>query len=63
MQTDDTLILGDDNFARLEDNELMKASLKAKPTEALWYERPLIFNGCILHQENNAITLVQKDQA
>jgi hypothetical protein len=62
MQTDDTLILGDNNFTRLEDNELMKANIKAKPTEALSYDSPLIFNGCILRQEDNAITLVQKNQ-
>jgi hypothetical protein len=49
MQTDDTLILGDNNFAQIEDNELKKANLKAKPTEALLYESLLIFNGYILH--------------
>jgi hypothetical protein len=49
MQTDNTLILGDDNFAQIEDNELKKANLKAKPTKALLYETLLIFNGYILH--------------
>jgi hypothetical protein len=49
MQTDNTLILEDDNFAQIEDNELKKANLKAKPTKALSYETSLIFNRYILH--------------
>jgi len=62
MQTDDTLILGDENFARLEEQELKKANLSAKPTEALSYESPLIFNGCILRQEGDSMTITQKGQ-
>lgn len=62
MQTDDTLILGDDNFARIEDEELHKAKLSAKPTEALSYETPLIFNGGILRTEGDDIILAQKGQ-
>ena len=33
MQTDDTLILGDQAFVELEDSELKKANLLAKPAE------------------------------
>jgi hypothetical protein len=62
MQTDDTLILGDDKFAKLEEKELTKARLTAKPKEALSYETLLIFNRCILHQEEESIVLVQKGQ-
>jgi hypothetical protein len=31
MQTDDTIILGDDQFSALEEDELAKAKLMAKP--------------------------------
>ena len=48
MQTDDTLILGDQEFVRIEQEELAKAKISAKPIEALILETPLIFNGCIL---------------
>ena len=49
MQTDDTLILGDDNFAQTEDNKLKKANLKAKLIKVLLYESLLIFNRYILY--------------
>jgi hypothetical protein len=62
MQTDDTLILGDDNFAKLEQDELEKAKLSAKPVDTLSYDTPLIFNGGILRTEGDDIILVQKGQ-
>ena len=62
MQTDDTLILGDDNFTKLEQDELEKAKLSAKPVDTLSYETPLIFNGGILRTEGDDIILVQKGQ-
>jgi hypothetical protein len=62
MQTDDTLILGDRNFVQLENEELQKAKLNAKPIETLSYEEPLIFNGCILRQEDATMTIIQKGQ-
>ena len=62
MQTDDTLILGDDNFAKLEQDKLEKAKLSAKPVDTLSYETPLIFNGGILRTEGDDIILVQKGQ-
>jgi hypothetical protein len=49
IQTDDTLILGDNEFIKLEEEELTKARLTAKPKEALLYKTLLIFNRCILH--------------
>ncbi|TVY58347.1 hypothetical protein LCER1_G002696 [Lachnellula cervina] len=48
MQTDNTLILVDIAFAKLEDNKLKKAKLRAKPKEKLMLIMPLIFNSCIL---------------
>src|SRR5436305_10836267 len=43
MQTDDTLILASTAFAELEDNELQKAKLTAKPRDTLSPESKLIF--------------------
>lgn len=62
MQTDDTLILCDENFSTIEEKELVKAKLIAKPKEKLGLENPLSFNGCILLMENNSIYLKQKGQ-
>jgi hypothetical protein len=60
MQTDDTLILGDDNFIKLEQDELEKAKLSVKPVDILSDETLLIFNGGILRTEDDDIILVQK---
>jgi hypothetical protein len=60
MQTDDTLILRDDNFIKLEQDELEKAKLSAKPVNTLSDETLLIFNGGILRTEGDDIVLVQK---
>ena len=63
MQTDNTLILALASFSQLEDLELNKAKLCAKPKEKLMLESPLIFNGGILTRENEGIQLCQKNQA
>jgi hypothetical protein len=60
IQIDNTLILGDDNFARLKQDELEKAKLSAKPVNTLTYNTPLIFNSGILHTEGDDIILIQK---
>lgn len=64
MQTDDTLILGDEAFVKRENVELEKAKLIAKPIESLTSEAPLIFNGCKLVMDGNGpnIALLQKGQ-
>ena len=64
MQTDDTLILGSDEFAMREEKELAEAKFSAKPKETLSPETPLIFNGCILTQKEReiAVELRQKEQ-
>ena len=48
MQTDDTLFLGSEQFAILEEEELQKAYLSAKPRDKLSYITNLIFNKCVL---------------
>jgi len=62
MQTDDTIILGDDQFSALEEDELVKANLMAKPKEKLNSTTPLLFNGCILSLNEDSIALRQKGQ-
>ena len=62
MQTDDTIILSDSQFSKLEEEELIKAKLKAKPKEQLDLTTPLIFNGCVLSLTNDSILLCQKGQ-
>ncbi|KAI0996915.1 hypothetical protein K3495_g11268 [Podosphaera aphanis] len=62
MQTDDTLFLGDEEFAKSENEELIKASFKAKPVETLSQETPLIFNGGKLIKDVRNIIFIQKGQ-
>ena len=63
MQTDDTLILADEQFSALEEAELKEANFLAKPIEKLTPAEPLIFNSCILTQEeDDKIMLRQKEQ-
>jgi hypothetical protein len=62
IQTDDTLILGDNNFVRQENKELENAKFLAKPINILLYKSLLIFNRCILRQDKDNIILVQKGQ-
>ena len=60
IQTDNTLILGDDAFVEKEGVELEKAKLMAKPVESLTRETPLLFNGCKLATDDasSSITMV-----
>jgi hypothetical protein len=48
MQTDDIIILADESFSTLEENELLNAKFIAKPKEKLTPNLLLIFNGCVL---------------
>jgi hypothetical protein len=48
IQIDDTLFLASKEFATLEDSELQKAQLTAKPRDELTAKSSLIFNGCII---------------
>jgi hypothetical protein len=57
MQTDDTIILADEPFSILEENELLNAKFIVKPKEKLTPDSPLIFNGCVLIQDGNTMSL------
>jgi hypothetical protein len=61
MQTDDTIILADESFSTLEENELLNAKFIAKPKEKLTPNSPLIFNGYVLVQDGNTMSLRQKE--
>ena len=61
MQTDNTIILKDDQFSALEENELIiKVNLMAKPKEKLNLITPLLFNRYILSLNKDSIILRQK---
>jgi hypothetical protein len=62
MQTDDIIILADEPFLTLKKNELLNAKFIIKPKEKLTSDSPLIFNGCVLVQDGNIISLRQKEQ-
>jgi hypothetical protein len=48
MQTDDIIILADEPFLTLEENELLNAKFIAKSKEKLTSDSSLIFNECVL---------------
>jgi hypothetical protein len=63
LQTDDTLFVGDCRFVDLEDSELKKAGLLAKPAQTLTPDTPLSFNGCKLAiGTDGSISATPKDQ-
>jgi hypothetical protein len=62
MQTDDTIILTNEYFLTLEENELLNAKFTVKPKEKLISDSPLIFNGYVLVQDDNIMSLRQKKQ-
>ena len=57
MQTDNTIILGNDQFLALEEEELAKAKLIAKLKEKLNLTTLLLFNRCILSLNKDSIAL------
>jgi hypothetical protein len=62
MQTDDTIILTDEPFSILKENELLNAKFITKSKEKLTLNSSLIFNGCVLIQNGNTMSLRQKEQ-
>jgi hypothetical protein len=62
MQTDDTIILGNEQFSAREEQELAQAKYTAKPKEKLTPTTPLLFNGCVLSLRGTQMILCQKDQ-
>jgi hypothetical protein len=63
LQTDNTLILGDTNFAQAKQDELATAKFLAKEREQLTINTPLKFNrGVITLLEDGSISLTQEKQ-
>ena len=63
MQTDDTLILCNSEFAQLEECQLQEAQFMAKAREALRSDNDLIFNGCRVKTKDQCIYVQQKGQS
>jgi len=57
MQTNNIIILGDDQFSALKKDKLVKANLIAKLKEKLNLTTLLLFNGYILSLNKNSIAL------
>jgi hypothetical protein len=57
---DNIIILRDNQFSALKEEELVKANLIIKPKEKLNSITLLLFNGCILSLNKNSIALCQK---
>ena len=60
IQTDDTIILKNNQFLTLKEDKLIKVNLIAKLKEKLNLIIPLLFNRCILSLNKDSITLRQK---
>jgi hypothetical protein len=57
MQTNDIIILKDDQFLTLKEDKLVKINLIIKPKEKLNLITLLLFNGYILSLNKDSITL------
>jgi hypothetical protein len=62
LQTDDTLFLADETFAKSEETKLREANFLAKEREELTRTTPIKFNGGHIKQEKDSITLTQERQ-
>jgi hypothetical protein len=59
LQTDDTLLLADKDFATEEERELLKVGFLTKEREELTTTNPIKFNGGQLTLQGNSLTLTQ----
>jgi hypothetical protein len=62
IQTDDTLILADENFVTLEENELIRARLTFKKREKLISTISIKFNDDLIFLSDNSLLLIQSKQ-
>jgi hypothetical protein len=60
IQTNNIIILGDDQFSALKEDKLVKINLIVKPKEKLNLTTLLLFNGCIISLNKGSIALCQK---
>jgi hypothetical protein len=62
LQTDNTLFVGTNDFAKTEQLKLQEAKFLAKERECLTVDYDLKFNGGIIHTDTTGITLIQECQ-
>ena len=62
MQTDDTLILGDEDFLAREQDEITKAGFLTKPIRVLLPTETITFNGCTISMDGDSLYMSQKGQ-
>ena len=62
MQTDDTLILADNNFASTKEKTIKSAKIMTKDREYLTLVYPLKFNSTQIKLDSNGIVLTKKSQ-
>ncbi|KAI0996966.1 hypothetical protein K3495_g11217 [Podosphaera aphanis] len=62
LQTDDTLIVADDEFLLHEKNAIKEAGFLHKPLQVLDQQNSLNFNGSILRKIKDAVQITQKKQ-
>ncbi|KHJ30532.1 hypothetical protein EV44_g3546 [Erysiphe necator] len=62
IQTDDTLFIGNEEFIRLEQDEIIKSQIVTKPVDKLMSNKNLTFNGGIINLGENSIILSPKNQ-
>ena len=62
LQTDDTLFVGTNDFAKAEQLKLHEAKFLAKECECLTINHDLKFNRGIIHTDTTGITLIQERQ-
>src|SRR5580692_7050629 len=60
LQTDDTLLLADEDFAEKEEKKLRKAGFMTKDREKLTSSSPIKFNGGSITSKGNSLTLTQE---
>jgi hypothetical protein len=62
LQTDDTLILADEDFVTLEENELIRARLTFKKREKLISTISIKFNDDLIFLSDNSLLFTQSKQ-
>ncbi|EED17254.1 hypothetical protein TSTA_023080 [Talaromyces stipitatus ATCC 10500] len=60
MQTDDILIVADEAFAAREEEQIKRANILCKPCEQLITGKSLRFNGAVITEDAQGITLTQE---
>lgn len=62
VQTDDSLFTGNDNFVKLENEEVNKARILTKTVEKLLPRNQIIFNAGIIRHDGTSVFLEPKGQ-